>query len=791
MKLDQTKAKEKFLTNCIEKRCIPKGLQLSFNLAYALDNGGLLDTIQTHLNQAASRILDSLLIATKLRNQTLSKEISSERECVCLQLGQRRTNQLIHEIRTTNSAFISKLQSTLDRKLSALGCGKSGAPSPSQGGGSVRIKACEYKNPSPQASTSASTFTRPHRRNRHKNRQKRCAPSEDSRSRADDHKAFDPIVLARNVTLTEEQKSICRLPDCFAPTPRSPIDVCDQTLGTVAWAERLRWHRYHYLKKLKLSPEERKEADEAFEKTPWYQPTTRAAPKNDPALEAFINACSNNFLDSTKRKRITDNLTPGQRQAMKELRALPVTHGAACRYADKSGVTVITSLEDDDRQILETLNDPDHYELVPENPNNRVREKVNRWTKEWSSRGVLTQDIAAYANNIANSQPGKSKPLIKTHKSQPYPMRLLLSGCGTPIEPLSKIVQTAICHLTDSLPYQIIDTKEFLVKVKRINEELAPLPDTATIAVCDVVSLYPNVNNDMGVPATAKLLSRHPSTLQLPTECVLQALDITLNNNYTQFTGGDQKTIYAKPIKGTAMGPSHACDYVDIFMSELDSELVSSAPVALLSSLGPPEKFHSLTTLDWSRFRDDGIAILPDAAEVDAFTQHLQMLHPPSIKWVVNHGKTAEYLDLRLQIKDGFIESDVFSKNNHSYLPPTSCHPPSVFKGLISGVGTRLRMLCSQDDVLEKRIGEYTDYFAMSGWKPNHARKELERGANRDRNQILTKPRTKKSKKLAWVTTYDPRVPPKSKIIKDNLHILYTNPENNNIFPRGMIISAD
>ena len=61
----------------------------------------------------------------------------------------------------------------------------------------------------------------------------------------EDKKKFDPIVLAENVQLSKDQIDICRLSDCFAPTPKEPIDVSDQLVGTHAWAERLRWHRFY------------------------------------------------------------------------------------------------------------------------------------------------------------------------------------------------------------------------------------------------------------------------------------------------------------------------------------------------------------------------------------------------------------------------------------------------------------------------------------------------------------------------------------------------------------------
>ena len=75
----------------------------------------------------------------------------------------------------------------------------------------------------------------------------------------EDVRKFDPIVLTDRVRFGQDQISICRLPDCFAPAPRTPIDVSDQLIGTHQRAERLRWHRFHEMKK-----REEGEDDNAF-----------------------------------------------------------------------------------------------------------------------------------------------------------------------------------------------------------------------------------------------------------------------------------------------------------------------------------------------------------------------------------------------------------------------------------------------------------------------------------------------------------------------------------------------
>ena len=83
--------------------------------------------------------------------------------------------------------------------------------------------------------------------------------------------------------------------------------------------------------------------------------------------------------------------------------------------------------------------------------------------------GVLSDEEYDFVTDIEDTVPGKVKPLIKTHKPKPWPIRLLLSGSNTPVQPLSKYVQFNIRHLPHHLPHQIVDTKDFLQKIAKIN----------------------------------------------------------------------------------------------------------------------------------------------------------------------------------------------------------------------------------------------------------------------------------------------------------------------------------
>ena len=66
--------------------------------------------------------------------------------------------------------------------------------------------------------------------------------------------------------------------------------------------------------------------------------------------------------------------------------------------------------------------------------------------------------------------------------------------------------------------------------------------------------------------------------------------------------------------------------------------------------------------------------------------------------------------------------------------------------------------------------------------------KDTEENASKKRNELLSRPRTKKPRKIAWVSKWDPD---KDKIIRNNIHLLYRNTENRTIFPEGMLIAAN
>ena len=210
---------------------------------------------------------------------------------------------------------------------------------------------------------------------------------------------------------------------------------------------------------------------------------------------------------------------------------------------------------------------------------------------------------------------------------------------------------------------------------------------SACSAACDLVAFCPNVNN-MGLPAVTSPQKEHPSHLGICTDCIIEALDKALRNNMSTLT---KQPIPMLDLTKTlpAMGPNHTCDYVDVFMPELDRKLVSTCPVPLLSLLLLHHLQEQYRYLDWSWFYDDGFVILLESehllsnhsqAASSRFTCLTSSVLFPAGKWQPTW--------MSLSLKDGKITTSVFSKHNHSYLPSSSRHFPVVFKGCVQGIGT-------------------------------------------------------------------------------------------------------
>ena len=68
-----------------------------------------------------------------------------------------------------------------------------------------------------------------------------------------------------------------------------------------------------------------------------------------------------------------------------------------------------------------------------------------------------------------------------------------------------------------------------------------------------------------------------------------------------------------------------------------------------------------------------------------------------------NFGMMADYLDLQIKLVNGYIEVEDNSHSDHNYISKSSCHPPSVFKGLSLGLESNSEgIVAIMKDLIEK-----------------------------------------------------------------------------------------
>jgi hypothetical protein len=111
-KLARYQHHERFLSTCLEKSVIPKGLELNFNLSLLSDNVGLQRTCKQHLFAASLNLLKEIHSAAKKELLSLVGDLGRARIEATRELGKEVAEPMIVQIKSK----ISKLKAELIKK---------------------------------------------------------------------------------------------------------------------------------------------------------------------------------------------------------------------------------------------------------------------------------------------------------------------------------------------------------------------------------------------------------------------------------------------------------------------------------------------------------------------------------------------------------------------------------------------------------------------------------------------------------------------------------------------------
>jgi hypothetical protein len=213
-----------------------------------------------------------------------------------------------------------------------------------------------------------------------------------------------------------------------------------------------------------------------------------------------------------------------------------------------------------------------------------------------------------------------------------------------------------------------------------------------TLVSFDVDSLFTNVPLRESLSYIASLLDGDDTIGErsvFKTEELIQMIEFVLTKCYFRFEGS-----FYIMTDGVAMGSSLSGTVANIFMFKFEQLALGSVPS------------HMVVPDIWFRYVDDVLARFKGSCgDAEEFLTFLNGLRP-SINFTLEFEQDGflPFLDVGIRKTETGVIFEVFRKPTHTnlYINRRSCHPPGVFKGLVSTLKKRALSVCSEGRLKEE-----------------------------------------------------------------------------------------
>ena len=360
------------------------------------------------------------------------------------------------------------------------------------------------------------------------------------------------------------------------------------------------------------------------------------------------------------------SLTPLQKQTLHEFKQ---SKEFIIIPTDKNLGPAVLNRDDYISQVLkEHLLTPTYLKLNSNTASHRILQTMNDLKNTFQNfRHLLTKpEIDFFTRSFKGSH---RTPIFygmpKVHKT-PMQLRPVVSCVNSFPSIFSSWLDFRMKELLHLIPSYIKNSTELIRGLRNLN-----LPRGAKLFTADATSMYTNIDTTTGLQTFNCLFDRYKDRIpnSFPKEFFLETLRIVMNNNIFSF--GDT---YWQQLQGTAMG-------------------TPAAPLYSIITYGYHENTQILNTYQrnliyYKRYIDDIFGVWIDSPNTtwEDFKETLNQFG--QLRWNIEDRTTStNFLDLHISINNDKIETKTFQKplNLYLYIPPTSAHPSSCFKGLITG----------------------------------------------------------------------------------------------------------
>ena len=258
---------------------------------------------------------------------------------------------------------------------------------------------------------------------------------------------------------------------------------------------------------------------------------------------------------------------------------------------------------------------------------------------------------------------------------------------------------------------------------------------------------------------------------------IIKFINLILRNNIFRFANG----FFLQKI-GTAMGTRMAPNYANLFMGDLEDEILQ----------GYPKK-----PLVWYRYIDDIFFIWTHGREeLDKFLEYANRNRHGMIFETSNESISCEqvpFLDVLVILKDGILHTDLYTKptDKFQYLNFKSCHPFHQKSNLPYALALRIRRICSNINDFRKHCITLTQHLRKRGYKLGLIKDGIRKATARSREEVLRpKEGTEEvDDRVIFSTTYNPIVPDLKKKLTELQPVLLTSERCKTVFPTPPLLA--
>ena len=425
------------------------------------------------------------------------------------------------------------------------------------------------------------------------------------------------------------------------------------------------------------------------------------------SVEAVLSR-QHELSESTKdniRSRVTStlqsaslpnsNLTTDEQRALKRLKT---DQNIVILPADKGRVTVVMDKTSYNDKMDSLVNDKQTYEVLKRDPTPALQRKLNNKLLTLTKTDKI--DFRRY-NRLRCSvpQPPKLYGLPKLHKPN-IPMRPIVSFCGSPTYQLSKYLTNILKPLTDESRHKLQSTENFIDAIKTIQ-----IPDDHKLVSFDVKSLFTSIPLQLALDCTENAIKNSTAVLPLPTDDIMDLLNLCLTSTYFQYNGKHYKQLH-----GTAMGSPVSVVVAEIVMQNIEEQALAT---------------YTRTIPIWLRYVDDTFtAVHKDG--IDDFHEHLnrQNADIQFTKEIEENGKIP-FLDCLVTRNNNKLQTTVYRKPTHTdrLLDQSSYNPTSHKATTIRTLTRRAQLVCDSPNSLQDETDYLYNVFSKNNYNTDFVRR--------------------------------------------------------------------